>query len=405
MTKATLLQEAEALKERLVPVQQRLDAAAQAAQKNVLDEVAAEIGLAEAKPSHVAPLVDARVTARTPLLTPALLTDVLPVSEQSAATTAGSRAAIANIISHSDDRLVVIVGPCSIHDADSALEYAEEVKKWRKQYGGELEVVMRAYMEKPRSELGWKGLTYDPLLNDTSDLNLGLTLTRLLTCRITDMGVPIAMERLNALTPQYVNALVAYDAIGARNATDQKAREYASITSSPVGIKNPPDGSIDTTIQAIIATRAPHVFMGMSMNGAPCSMTSAGNETAHVVLRGSNSGPNYSVEHVAATKEKLAAKGLAESIIIDASHGNSGKKADNQKVVIADVAKQVAGGELAICGVMIEGNLVHGAQKLCEPADLEYGKSITDECVGLEDAAVMLAELAGAVKTRRNSLQ
>lgn len=403
MAKVTVLQEAEALKERLIPVQQRLEGAAQTAQKEVLDAVAAEIGLPEAEASHVAPLVDTRVVARTPLLTPALLADVLPVSEQSATTTLGARTAIANIINHSDDRLVVIVGPCSIHDADSALEYAAEVKKWREQYGTELEVVMRAYMEKPRSELGWKGLTYDPLLNDTSDLNLGVTLTRLLTCRITAMGVPIAMERLNALTPQYVNALVAYDAIGARNATDQKAREYASITSSPVGIKNPPDGSIDTTIQAIIATRAPHVFMGMSMNGAPCSMTSAGNETAHVILRGSTSGPNYSVEHVTATKEKLAAKGFAESIIIDASHGNSGKKADNQKIVVADIAAQVAGGEQAICGVMIEGNLVHGTQKLCEPAGLEYGKSITDECVGLDDAEAMLKQLAEAVKARRKS--
>lgn len=398
---ATIIEEAARLKELLLPVQQALEQNAHETQTALLEEVVTKIEASAHEVTHLAPLVDARVVARAPLLTPGLLASMIPVSEQSATTTARSRAAITNIITHEDDRLMVIVGPCSIHDADAALEYAAKVKTWREQYGSELEIVMRAYMEKPRSELGWKGLTYDPLLNDTADLNLGLTLTRLLTSQITNLGVPIAMERLNALTPQYINALVAYDAIGARNVTDQKAREYASITSSPVGVKNPIDGSIDTTIQAITSIRAPHVFMGMGMNGAPCSMTSTGNDTAHVILRGSSHGPNYSAEHVAATKEKLAAKNLPQSIVIDASHGNSNKKAANQMLVIADIAAQVAAGEHAICGVMIEGNLVAGQQKLSDPKTLEYGKSITDECVGLDDTQQMLAELANAARQRR----
>jgi 3-deoxy-7-phosphoheptulonate synthase len=222
----------------------------------------------------------------------------------------------------------------------------------------------------------------------------------MLSCQITDSGVPIAMERLNALTPQYVNALVAYDTIGARNTTDQKSREYASGTSSPVGFKNTPEGSIEAAIQAVVSANGGHAFLGMGMNGAPNQINSTGNSTAHVVLRGNANGPNYSAEHIAETKQMLEKKGLIQSIIVDASHGNSGKKASRQKEVITDISQQVSSGETAICGVMIESNLVEGNQKLGDPKDLVYGKSITDECVGIVETEAMLGVLAGASSAR-----
>ncbi len=260
---------------------------------------------------------------------------------------------------------------------------------------------MRAYMEKPRSELGWKGFIYDPLLDESDDINLGVVATRMLSCMITDSGVPIAMERLNALTPQYVNALVAYDVIGARTTTDQKSREYASATSSPVGFKNTPEGSVTAAVQAIVSAAGSHSFLGMDLNGLPIQVKSKGNPTGHVILRGDADGPNYSPEHIAATKEKLAKKDLVESIVVDASHGNSGKKAVNQIKVIEGVCDQVANGEEAIIGVMVESNLVAGNQKLGDPKDLKYGCSITDECVDVDETADMLAKLAAAVEKRR----
>jgi 3-deoxy-7-phosphoheptulonate synthase len=259
---------------------------------------------------------------------------------------------------------------------------------------------MRAYMEKPRTELGWKGFIYDPLLDESDDINLGVAATRMLTCQITELGVPIAMERLNALTPQYVNALVAYDTIGARNTTDQKSREYASATSSPVGFKNTPEGSIEAAAQAVVSANGGHAFLGMGMDGTPNQINSTGNSTAHIILRGAADGPNYSAEHIAKTKQILAAKGLKQSIVVDASHGNSRKQASQQKVVIADICRQVSGGEPAICGVMIESNLVAGQQKLGDPAALIYGQSITDECVGLAETTEMLAMLAKASQAR-----
>jgi 3-deoxy-7-phosphoheptulonate synthase len=210
-----------------------------------------------------------------------------------------------------------------------------------------------------------------------------------------------AMERLNALTPQYVNALVAYDTIGARNTTDQKSREYASGTSSPVGFKNTPEGSIEAAVQAVVSANGGHAFLGMGMNGVPNQINSSGNSTAHVILRGDANGPNYSAEHIAETKHMLEKKGLIQSIIVDASHGNSGKQASRQKEVIADVSRQVASGETAICGVMIESNLVRGNQKLGDPKDLVYGLSITDECVDTNETEEMLAMLADASSVRK----
>jgi len=329
-----------------------------------------------------------------------LLEEALPLSVESARTTQQARQAIGDILTGRDKRLLVITGPCSIHDGDAALEYAHMVAEWRQRYGDKLEIVMRAYPEKPRTELGWKGLVYDPRLDDSYDINLGLTLTRLIACRITELGVPIAMERLNALTPQYVNGLVAYDAIGARNTTDQKAREYASGTSSPVGFKNTPDGGAEDAVSAVVAANSPHTFLGISMSGMSATIVTKGNELAHIILRGGKTGPNYTAKHIAHAVELLGSRQLLKAIVVDASHGNSGKIAANQRKVIHDIAKQVADGERAIKGVMLESNLVAGAQKLTPGCDLVYGQSITDECVDLVETEAMLKNLSQAVERR-----
>jgi 3-deoxy-7-phosphoheptulonate synthase len=270
---------------------------------------------------------------------------------------------------------------------------------------------MRFYPEKPRSEKDWKGFTYDPLLDGSDDMNLGVVATRMLACRITDTGVPLAMERLNANTPQFLNGLVTYDAIGARNAADQKAREYLSGTSSVGGIKNPQDGNVAIAAQGVASAKQAHGFIGMDEGGSLAHVKTTGNETAHIILRGSDSGPNYYPEDISKTKALLSKKGLLESIIVDASHGNSHKKADRQMEVIISVAEQVSLGETAIRGVMIESNLKRGNQKLRDEVGnfkpkeaLEKGVSVTDECVDLEMTKDMLEVLAKAVRARQQSL-
>jgi 3-deoxy-7-phosphoheptulonate synthase len=402
LTKNTpVLEESAKIKAKLLEVQAEIEAAALAAENKLLENTRHELGYGEGVQSATVGLVDTRVAGKTTVLTPKMLAVVLPVPKRSTETTEKSRQAITNILLHKDKRLLVIVGPCSIHDPKAALEYAVYLSHWRGQYGDQLEIIMRAYIEKPRTELGWKGFIYDPLLDGSHDINLGLVATRMLACQITDLGVPIAVERLNALTPQYLNSLVAYDVIGARNTTDQKSREYASATSSPVGFKNTPEGSIAAAAQAIVSASGKHAFLGIGSGGAIKQIDSLGNDSGHIILRGDVNGPNYSAGHVSKTKEILRKKGLKESIIIDASHGNSGKQASRQSAVIADVSRQVAGGEAAICGVMIESNLVAGAQKLGERGKLVYGQSITDECVGLPETEDMLATLAAAAAKRR----
>ncbi len=405
-----LMQESERIKNELLKVEVEVTRAATAARSVQMSGLREKLGYDKVNTVDAAYIVDSRIMKKTPVITPEALADILRTTEKSAKTTEQSRKRIIDILAKKDDRLIVIVGPCSIHDPTSALEYAEKVKQWRDKYGSDLEIIMRAYMEKPRTEKDWKGLVYDPLLDGSEDINLGLVLTRLLSGRITNLGVPIAMERLNALTPQYLNGLVAYDAIGARNTTDQKSREYASGTSSPVGFKNTPEGSLLSAVQAVRSAQSEHAFLGMSTDGVISQINTTGNETGHVILRGGQDGPNYSAEHVAQLKQLLNKYGLQESIIIDASHGNSGKQADKQIEVIKDVSRQVAGGETAIVGVMVESNLVAGAQKQknadgkFKPAsELIYGQSITDECAGLDDTDEMLAMLAEAAARRRKT--
>jgi 3-deoxy-7-phosphoheptulonate synthase len=301
--------------------------------------------------------------------------------------------------------LAVIAGPCSIHDPAAALEYAGFIARMRKRHGEDLEILMRTYTEKPRTEVDWKGFAYDPFLDGSSRISVGLVATRMLMCRITAIGVPVAAEPLNALTPQYVNGLVTYNGVGARNVTDQTARERVSGFSSVIGFKNSPEGSIEAAIQAVMTARAPHEFLGVDHHGVTAQLSTIGNDTGHVILRGDKHGPNYSAAHIADTKRKLAERGLPEVVVVDASHGNSQKNHLRQIDVVHDLAGQMAAGERAIRGVMMESNLVAGRQDLDRrhPERLEYGKSVTDACVDLGTTEAMLAELAEAARVRRGA--
>jgi 3-deoxy-7-phosphoheptulonate synthase len=395
------IHEAERIKDSLLRIQERAAAVAEQTELQLLENVREDLGYKPTTEINEDDIVDTRIAEKTPVLTPKALAQVLPVTEESANTTRKSRSSIEAILSSKDDRLVAIVGPCSIHDAESALEYASWLYEQREFHKDNLEIVMRAYMAKPRTELGWKGFEYDPRLDDSNDINLGIVLSRMLSCQITNLGMPIAMERLNANTPQYFNGLVAYDAIGARNTTDQKAREYASGTSSPVGFKNTPEGSIQAAAEAVVAANAPHDFLGMNMQGTPMQVTTTGNVMAHIILRGSQEGPNYFPAQVEAAKNILRDKNLLEAILIDAAHANSNKDFRKQAEVISNVSHQIALGEVAIKGVMIESNLVEGSQSLDDQKNLVYGQSITDGCVGLAETEKMLNLLSDAVNLRR----
>lgn len=357
------------------------------------------------QPTSAPDLVDTNISSKDPVISPRTLEAALPLSQEASQTTRQGRAEISDILIGADDRLVVITGPCSIHNADEALEYAVKVKVWREKYGGNLQIVMRTYYEKPRTELGWKGMVYDPLLDGSDDINLGLTLVRMTALRIAEMGVPTATERLKALTPQYTNGLISYDCIGARTVTNQGSREFASGTSSPVGLKNSPAGNgqgVKDAINAIVSANNPHSFLGIDMSGLPANIRTKGNKLAHLILRGDADGPNFSRAHVAAALDQLRSRELLEAIIIDASHGNSGKKAANQNKVVQDVAGQICEGQTAIKGVMLESNLKAGRQDVKPGCDLQHGVSITDECMSADETEALLETLAQAAETRRN---
>ncbi len=398
-----ILDESVLIADELLSIQEEVNAAAAARQGELLRTVRDDLGYSEADPVSTEELVDVRITSKNAVVTPGAVATVVPLSRKSAHTTITARQEIDDILTRRDDRLMVIAGPCSIHDPESALEYAAWLKDMKDQYAGELTIVMRAYMEKPRTELGWKGFVYDPFLDGTNQLNVGLVGARLVMARITDLGVPIATERLNASTPQYLDGLVAYDAIGARTTTDQKAREYASGTSSPVGFKNTPEGSVLAAAEAVAAANAPHDFLGLDKNGVAMQVSTTGNALAHIILRGDTHGPNYSPEHIAATVALLEKKRLLSAIVVDASHGNSGKVHLKQLEVVRSVASQVALGQRALNGVMIESHLLAGRQPhdINNRRPLEYGRSITDACVDLDDTAEMFDILAASVQDRR----
>ncbi|WP_169063671.1 3-deoxy-7-phosphoheptulonate synthase [Geodermatophilus dictyosporus] len=398
-----LLDEATRVADLLLEVQTRVNGQIDDALAESLPGVQRRLGVSPDDAVDVSGLVNTRITGLSVVVTPASVAAVVPLPPGSAATTAAARRAVTDVLRGDDDRLVVIAGPCSIHDPEAALEYAAFLARVRQRHAGDLEVLMRTYTEKPRTEVDWKGFAYDPFLDGSSRISVGLVATRMLMCRITATGVPVAAEPLNALTPQYVNGLVTYNGVGARNVTDQTARERVSGFSSVVGFKNSPEGSIDSAVSAVVAARAPHEFLGVDAHGVSAQLSTTGNDTAHVILRGTADGPNHSAEHVAEVKRKLAARGLPEVVVVDASHGNSRKDHRRQPGVVADLAAQVAGGERAVRGVMVESHLVEGRQDLDRehPERLAYGVSVTDSCVDPATTEAMLAELAGAVRARR----
>jgi 3-deoxy-7-phosphoheptulonate synthase len=387
----------------LLDVQTRVNGQIDAALAELLPGVQRSLGVERADDVDLADLVNARITGLSVVVTPAAVATVVPLSAASAATTRAGRRAVTDIVTGADDRLAVIAGPCSIHDPAAAVEYAGFIARMRERHCDDLEILMRTYTEKPRTEVDWKGFAYDPFLDGSSRISVGLVATRMLMCRITALGVPVAAEPLNALTPQYVNGLVTYNGVGARNVTDQTARERVSGFSSVVGFKNSPEGSVEAAVSAVLTARAPHEFLGVDQHGVSAQLSTTGNDTGHVILRGDKHGPNYSAAHIAGTKRKLAERGLPEVVVVDASHGNSQKDHLREIDVVRDLAAQIAGGERAIRGVIVESNLVAGRQDLDRrhPEALEYGRSVTDACIDPGTTEMLLAELAAAARERR----
>ena len=400
-----ILDEATRIADQLLDVQTRVNAQIDATLAELLPGVRSRLGREPAGDIDLHDLVNARITGLSVVVTPAAVASVVPLPAASAATTAVGRRAVTDIITGADDRVAVIAGPCSIHDPVAAVEYAGFLARMRERHGADLEILMRSYTEKPRTEVDWKGFAYDPFLDGSSRISVGLVATRMLMCRITELGVPVAAEPLNALTPQYVDGLVTYNGVGARNVTDQTARERVSGFSSVVGFKNSPEGSIDVAVQAVMTARAPHQFLGVDSHGVSAQLSTTGNDTGHVILRGAQDGPNYSAAHIADARRRLAARGLPEVVVVDASHGNSQKNHLRQIEVVRDLAAQIAGGERAIRGVMVESNLVAGRQDLDQrhPERLTYGCSVTDACVDLPTTEAMFDELAAAARRRRTA--
>ena len=334
------------------------------------------------------------------LITPSELAHAFPLNDTVAQNLLDARHDVEAILAGEDQRLLVIVGPCSIHDPAAAREYAQRLNTLREQYKESLCIVMRTYFEKPRTIVGWKGLINDPRLDGSFDVNEGLKLARQLLVDINEMGMPTATEFLDMVTGQYISDLITWGAIGARTTESQVHRELASGLSCPVGFKNGTDGTIKVAIDAINAAGAPHCFLSVTKWGHSAIVNTSGNGDCHIILRGGKE-PNYSAKHVAEVKIGLAKAGLPAQVMIDFSHANSSKQFKKQMEVGADVCQQIAGGERAIMGVMIESHLVEGNQSLESGEPLTYGKSVTDACIGWEDTETILRQLAEAVKTRR----
>lgn len=313
---------------------------------------------------------------------------------------AGTRASVREILHGPSDRLLVVIGPCSIHDPAAALAYAERLARERIRYAAELEVVMRVYFEKPRTTVGWKGLINDPYLNGSFRINEGLRIARDLLVRINQLGVPAGCEFLDVISPQYIGDLVSWGAIGARTTESQVHRELASGLSAAVGFKNGTDGNVRIAVDAILAARQQHHFLSVHKSGQVAIVQTRGNDDCHIILRGGRQ-PNYDAASVQAASEQLSAAGLAERLMVDLSHANSRKDYRRQPLVCREVAMQLAAGETRLIGVMIESHLIPGRQDLIPGRPLVFGQSITDACLGWEDSLALLEELAEAVRKRR----
>jgi 3-deoxy-7-phosphoheptulonate synthase len=346
---------------------------------------------------------DTRIVSYEPLLSPAALLDELRLTEQEAETVERTRAEVRAVLDGADDRLLVITGPCSVHDPKAALEYARRLVGLRETYSRDLLIVMRVYFEKPRTVTGWKGLINDPLMDDSYDVHRGLRTARRLLIDILSLGMPVGCEWLDPITPQYIADTVTWGAIGARTTESQVHRQLASGLSMPVGFKNGTDGDVQVAVDACRASAAGHTFFGVTSAGAAAVVTTSGNVDTHVILRGGRSGPNYSASHVAKALDLIAAAGLPRRLMVDASHDNSGKDYRRQPAVAQTLAEQIAAGERGLSGVMLESFLVAGRQNPGDPATLTYGQSVTDACMDIEMTAAALHNLAAAVSDRRQS--
>jgi len=343
---------------------------------------------------------DVRIAAVRALVSPAVLLEELPVTAAVEALVDGTRRQVDCVLQGRDDRLVVVVGPCSIHDHDTALQYARQLKPLADELAVELIVVMRVYFEKPRTTVGWKGYINDPRLDGSFRINEGLKRARELLLEINAMGLPAGTEFLDLLSPQYISDLIAWGAIGARTTESQSHRQLASGLSCPVGFKNGTDGSVQMAADAVLAAAAPHSFMGMTKMGVAAIFETRGNPDGHIILRGGKL-PNFDAASVAAACAVLRRAGLREQVMVDCSHANSAKQHRRQVEVAADVARQLAGGERRIIGLMVESHLFEGRQDLVAGQPLRPGVSITDACIGWDDTEPLLRGLALAVRQRR----
>lgn len=344
---------------------------------------------------------DLRIAEIKELLPPIALLEKFPATKEAEKTVSQTRDNIHDMLVGRDDRLLLIIGPCSIHDTKAALEYAERLLPLRQKYSDQLEIVMRVYFEKPRTTVGWKGLLNDPYLDGTFNMNQGLRIGRKLLLDLTHMGMPTAVEFLDMISPQYLADLISWGAIGARTTESQVHRQLSSGMSCPIGFKNGTNGNIQIAIDAIGSAKASHHFLSVTKFGHSAIVATNGNEDSHIILRGGKE-PNYEKEHIVAVEEALKKHQLAEKIMIDCSHANSHKQFERQAIVARDIEQQLAQGNQSIFGVMVESHLVEGSQKYVKGEPLTYGQSITDACIGWEETEEIIQTLADAVDKRRN---
>ena len=345
-----------------------------------------------------------RIRSIRAVSTPAEVQAELPLSPVAAQTVVQTRGDIQNILNGDDQRLLVVVGPCSIHDPKAALEYSGRLKQLREELRNDLLIVMRVYFEKPRTTVGWKGLINDPDLNDGYDIDRGLRIGRKLLLDLNNAGIPAGVEYLDILTPQYLSDLVSWGAIGARTTESQLHREMASGLSCPVGFKNGTDGSVKVAVDACLSAGSPHRFLSLTQDGAISIFETAGNQDCHVILRGGSSGTNFDAQSVEAAGAAMSKSGLKPNLMVDFSHANSSKQHRKQIEVGQNVSAQLAAGDARIMGVMIESHLVEGRQDIGAPQDMTYGQSVTDACIDWDSTVAVLRDLATAVAQRRTRL-
>lgn len=352
---------------------------------------------------HLDDVRDQRIAHVAPLETPALMLHQQPLTDAQADVVLRGRTASTRILDGDDDRLLVVVGPCSVHDPEAGLDYARRLAAVAAEHRQDLCVAMRVYFEKPRTTTGWKGLINDPHLDGSNDVNTGLRIARRLLLQVLELGLPVGCEFLDPIIPQYIADTVAWGAIGARTTESQTHRQLASGLSMPVGFKNGTDGNVGVAVDAVRAGAAPHTFAGVDVTGTPAVFTTRGNPDCHIILRGGRGAPNYAAEPVAEALAKMRAASLRERVIVDASHDNSGKDHERQPLVAQSIGEQVAAGDRAIVGVMLESFLVAGAQSLGDGKDLTYGQSITDKCMAWDTTVDVLDGLAASVRARRTA--